>query len=821
MGHALQYTLHDIITRWKRMRGYAALWLPGTDHAGIATQTVVEKQLHIEKTSRRDIGREKFVERVWQWKAEYGGRITAQLRGLGSSCDWSRERFTMDPGLSQAVRTVFVTLHKEGLIYRGEYIVNWCPRCQTALSDLEVIPKETAGKLYHIKYPIKGGKDYVVVATTRPETMLGDTAVAMHPEDERAALLKGALVILPIMNREIPVIEDEFVDREFGTGVVKVTPAHDPNDFEVGKRHSLPGLTIMDGAGKMNENAGPYAGKDRFQARKEIVNQLKKQKLLVKIDEHTHMVGHCQRCDTVVEPTQSTQWFVKMKSLAEPAINAVKDGSIRIIPENWSKTYFDWLENIRDWCISRQLWWGHRIPVWYCDDCGAVICDVTDPTACTCGSTRLHQDEDVLDTWFSSWLWPFSTLGWPENTPDLRRFYPTDVLITGFDIIFFWVARMVMAGLKFTGQVPFREVFLTGLIRDAEGQKMSKSRGNTITPDELMREFGTDAMRFALAIQAVPGTDIPLHTGRMKGYRAFANKLWNASRFVIMNLPENIAGTTISGEPTFADRWIISRLNQVALKVNLSLSEYKFYEAADTLYHFLWHEYCDWYIEMVKPNLMAGDSPASNSILMQSLRDVLKLLHPFMPFITEELYQKLPHDEPALMVSRFPEGDQAAIDLDAIREMESLQALVVAIRNLRAENNLDPARKIELICASLSERDRNFLNTMRLHICNLCRAKSLTVATSLPDDKKALRAVSGAFEFAIPLSDVTDLAAEKARVEREIRRAEEEAAGLTRKLSNHDFLEKAPGKVVKDTQQRHRDVVARKDKLEDMLRRLG
>ncbi|MBI2836713.1 MAG: valine--tRNA ligase [Acidobacteria bacterium] len=820
MGHALQYTLHDIVTRWKRMRGHAALWLPGTDHAGIGTQMVVERQLHSEKTSRKEIGREKFLERVWQWKEQYGGRITQQLRGFGSSCDWSRERFTMDPGLSRTVRTVFVSLFKEGLIYRGEYIVNWCPRCQTALSDLEVISRETAGKLYHVKYPLKGSRDYVVVATTRPETMLGDTAVAIHPDDDRASRLKDSVVVLPIMGREIPVIEDEFVDREFGTGLVKVTPAHDPNDFEVGRRHGLAEITVMDGTGKMNENAGAYAGKDRFQARKEIVQELRKKKLLVKIDDHTHAVGHCQRCDTIVEPTLSKQWFVRTKPLADAAKAAVVDGRIRIIPEIWSKIYYDWMDNIRDWCISRQLWWGHRIPVWYCDDCGEVTCEVTDPPACRCGSTRIRQDDDVLDTWFSSALWPFSTLGWREQSRDFRRFYPTDVLITGYDIIFFWVARMIMMGLKFTGEVPFREVFLTGLVRDASGQKMSKSKGNTIEPDQLMSEYGTDAMRFALAIQSVPGTDIPLHPGRMKGYRAFANKLWNATRFVIMNLPEDL-DEELTGELTFADRWIEARLGQVAAQVNAAMSLYKFYEAADTLYHFLWHEFCDWYIELIKPRLTSGQATVSTVVLLKSLRSVLKLLHPFMPYVTEELYQKLPHCEPALIVAAYPPGgvDQAGEQI--IAEMKTLQAVVTSVRNMRSENSIDPARKIDLILASQLDASRAFLEQRHDDLCTLTRSKSLTVGRAHAGEKGCLRGVVGDIEISIPITDFADIEAEKNRIQKEIQKAEQEITNLNRRLSNHDFLEKAPEKVVREAEQRQKDVVARREKLETLLRRLA
>ena len=607
MGHALNHTLPDIVARWKRMQGYDVLWLPGTDHAGIATQNVVEKQLAAEGRTRHDLGREAFVARVWDWVRQSHGTITGQMRKLGESVDWSRERFTLDDNLSRAVRRVFVTLYHEGLIYRDRYIVNWCPRCRTALSDLEVIHKDTAGKLWYVQYPGVGGGEPITVATTRPETMLGDTGIAVNPADERYIRAVGRAVRLPIIGRELKVVADDFVDPAFGTGAVKVTPAHDPNDFRMGQRHGLPQVIVIDEDGRMTAEAGPYAGQDRFQARAGIIRQLEQEGLLVTIADHQHAVGHCQRCNSVIEPLVSTQWFVRIAPLAAEALKAVEDGRIVFLPENWVKTYNEWMTNIHDWCISRQLWWGHRIPAWYCRQCGSTHVAEETPARCGCGGA-LEQDSDVLDTWFSSQLWPFSTMGWPDRTPDLARYYPTDLMLTAFDIIFFWVARMIMAGLKFTGDVPFRTVYITGLVRDERGQKMSKSRGNVVDPLEVMDEVGADALRFTLTAMAAPGMDIPLSEGRMTGYRQFINKIWNASRFVLMHVGGEDARPALPAFGTLgvADRWILHRLNAVTREVNEAFGAFRFDVAADRLYHFFWHEYADWYIEMVKGHLQAG-----------------------------------------------------------------------------------------------------------------------------------------------------------------------------------------------------------------------
>ena len=665
IGHAFNNTLQDILTRWKRMQGCNALWQPGTDHAGIATQNVVEKQLHEEGTDRQDLGREAFVKRVWKWRNESGGTITNQLKKLGCSLDWERDRFTMDEGLSKAVREVFVSLYEEGLIYKGDYIINWCPRCHTALSDLEVEHQDIQGYLYHLKYSIKDSEDFLVIATTRPETMLGDTAVAVNPNDERYQKYKGKKLILPVLNREVPLIEDDYVDTSFGTGALKVTPAHDPNDFELGRKHQLETINIMNPDGTMNSVASPtYEGLDRFECRKKLISNLKDSGVLIKIEDLNHSVGHCYRCRTVVEPYLSKQWFVKVKPLAEPAMKAVRDGSIKIVPKFWENTYFEWMENIRDWCISRQIWWGHQIPAWNCKACGEVVVARETPNSCSaCSSTDLIQETDVLDTWFSSALWPFSTLGWPEKTDSLKRFYPTSVLCTGFDILFFWVARMIMMGLKFMGDVPFRDVYIHALIRDAEGQKMSKTKGNVIDPLEVMEQYGTDALRFTLAAFAAQGRDIKLAEDRIEGYRNFCNKLWNASRFVFMNLEDYKGSCALDERSKFssADLWILSRLNRATKDVNEALEAFRFNDAALTVYKFIWNEYCDWYIELTKSKLTDPGLKrvAAQNMLIHVLDSALKLLHPFMPFITEEIWQKLPQDEDSIMVSAFPEYREA------------------------------------------------------------------------------------------------------------------------------------------------------------------
>ncbi|HPG58526.1 MAG TPA: valine--tRNA ligase, partial [Candidatus Wallbacteria bacterium] len=681
MGHALNSTVHDIVIRYNKMNGKNVLWLPGTDHAGIATQNVVEKKLAKEKIRRQDLGREKFVEKVWEWKNQTGSTIINQLKKLGASCDWSRERFTMDEGLSEAVKKVFVALYKEGLIYRGDRIINWCPRCTTALSNDEVEFHDLAGKLWHIKYPVvkEAGRndipDYIIVATTRPETMLGDTGVAVSPKDDRYKHMIGMKVKLPLVNREIPIVADEYVDMSFGTGAVKVTPAHDPNDFEIGRRHNLENLTIMDIRGVINENAKPYAGMSRFDARKKVIADLEEQGLLVKIDEHPHAVGHCYRCDTIIEPYLSTQWFVKMKPLAEIAIAAVRDGEIEFIPKRWEKTYFHWLENVRDWCISRQLWWGHRIPVWFCEDCGAVNVSETVAVKCEkCSSTNLTQDEDVLDTWFSSSLWPFSTLGWPEKTDDLNTFYPTSVLITGFDIIYLWVARMIMMGKKFMGKIPFSKVYFTMLVRDEKGEKMSKSKGNAIDPLEIIQSYGTDALRFTLAAQSTTTADLNLSISSIEGYRNFANKIWNAARFSLMNL-DGFDSNKISAikklsdlELELPDKYMLLKLEELIKTVRKNIDEYEFSHAAMAVYEFIWSELCDWYIEIIKPRFYSkeeGDRSkiAASAVLNYIFVETMKIAHPFMPFITEEIYSsfaKLPCEKESLMLSSYPSAESFA-----------------------------------------------------------------------------------------------------------------------------------------------------------------
>jgi valyl-tRNA synthetase len=686
MGHMLEHTEIDVTVRWHRMRGDITLWLPGTDHAGIATQMVVERQLTAEGLDRRTMGREAFEQRVWQWKAESGGTIKRQMIQIGASCDWSRERFTLDPGLSRAVRETFVSLYEKGLIYRGEYMVNWCPRCLTAISDLETAHEETAGHLWHIRYPVVGTDRFLVVATTRPETMLGDTAVAVNARDERYTDLHGKSVRLPLMDREIPIILDDIADPEFGTGVVKITPAHDMNDFEAGKRHSLPMIRVIDENAAITAAGGPYAGLDRYEARKRVVSDLEKLGLLDSVQDYTLSLGKCQRCKTAVEPLVSKQWFVKTKPLAAKAIAAVDEKRIEIIPENWVKTWNEWMHNIRDWCVSRQLWWGHRIPAWYCDACGETIVSREDPATCKCGGA-LRQDPDVLDTWFSSGLWPFSTLGWPDQTDDLKHFYPTTLLITGFDIIFFWVARMAMLGIEFMGDVPFRQVYIHGLVRDAEKQKMSKTKGNVIDPLVVTEEYGTDAVRMALLTGAAPGTDIVFSPERLDTSRAFANKIWNAARFLLMNLGEDIAAGYAPSN-NLEDRWIWSRLNQCAAQMNESISAYRYHDAAQTIWHFIWDEFCDWYIELKK---ISGDYKNILAVFEETLR----LLHPLMPFITEELWHRLGDHEPSsISLTAFPVYVEQRSDVAAEAEIELLQDVVRAARNLRADLGLDPKQQL-------------------------------------------------------------------------------------------------------------------------------
>ncbi len=827
VGHVLVYTLHDIVARWRRMQGRDVLWLPGTDHAGIATQLVVERQLELEGLSREALGREAFEARVWQWKETYGGRITGALRRLGCSVDWSRERFTLDEGLSRAVRAVFVRLFREGLIYRDRAMVNWCPRCRTALSDLETIHEDVEGRLYTVRYPAAGGGgEGVRVATTRPETMFGDTAVAVHPADERFAGLVGRRVVVPLTTREVPIVADDFVDREFGTGAVKLTPAHDPNDFRASRRLGLPELVALDAAARMTEAAGAYAGLDRFVARERIVADLTAAGLLENVRPHPHAVGHCQRCSTMIEPLASTQWFVRIAPLAGPAIEAVERGRTRFIPPAWSKTYFEWMRNIHDWCISRQLWWGHRIPAWHCDRCAS--CDVaeTAPAGCAACGGPLRQDDDVLDTWFSSALWPFSTLGWPAETADLRRYYPTSLLITGHDIIFFWVARMLMMGLRFRGDVPFHEVYIHGLVRDEHGQKMSKTKGNTVDPAELQQRYGTDAVRFTMAALAAPGNDIPLAPQRMEGYRAFANKLWNAARFVLLQVGDGAPGASRAPGPAsrLPERWIRSRLQAAIDETARSLAEHRFDRAADTLYHFIWHEYCDWYIEMVKPRLREreGSSGAeARAVLLEVLERLLALLHPIMPFVTEEIWGKLPGARPALAVSAWPRSDPQRTDGEAERQVALIRELVVKVRSLRSECDLDPGRVVEVLVAGADAGQAALLAAERDWLEPLARATRVSAVAALREDLVAARGVlAGGLELAIPLAGLLDLELERARLEKELARVGGELDGRTRRLADAGFLTRAPADVVEKERRIERELRERKDRLEASLLRL-
>ena len=824
IGHAFNNTLQDILTRWKRMQGCNALWQPGTDHAGIATQNVVEKQLHEEGTGRQDLGREAFVKRVWKWRNESGGTITNQLKKLGCSLDWERDRFTMDEGLSKAVREVFVSLYEEGLIYKGDYIINWCPRCHTALSDLEVEHQDMQGYLYHLKYSIKDSEDFLVIATTRPETMLGDTAVAVNPDDERYQKYKGKKLILPVLNREVPLIEDDYVDTSFGTGALKVTPAHDPNDFELGRKHQLETINIMNPDGTMNSVASPtYEGLDRFECRKKLISNLKDSGVLIKIEDLNHSVGHCYRCRTIVEPYLSKQWFVKVKPLAEPAMKAVRDGSIKIIPKFWENTYFEWMENIRDWCISRQIWWGHQIPAWNCKACGEVVVARETPNSCSaCSSTDLIQETDVLDTWFSSALWPFSTLGWPEKTDSLKRFYPTSVLCTGFDILFFWVARMIMMGLKFMGDVPFRDVYIHALIRDAEGQKMSKTKGNVIDPLEVMEQYGTDALRFTLAAFAAQGRDIKLAEDRIEGYRNFCNKLWNASRFVFMNLEDYKGSCALDERSKFssADLWILSRLNRATKEVNEALEAFRFNDAALTVYKFIWNEYCDWYIELTKSKLAdpGWERVAAQNMLIHVLDSALKLLHPFMPFITEEIWQKLPQNEDSIMVSAFPEYQEAETNEAIEKEMAVIMEVITGIRNIRGEMNLNPGLKLNVLVKTQNSAIQQTLQDHGEYIRELARVDQLETGPNIEKPKVSASSVLGEMDLIIPLEGKMDFQEELKRVEKELKKIEKDLIFLDKKLSNPDFVKKAPVDIIEKDEQRKKSLSLKQAKLEIHLK---
>jgi len=820
IGHAYGRTIEDILARWKRMKGYRVLWVPGTDHAGIATQMVMERQLAKQGIQRHDLGREKFVERVWAWKREAKDTIQSQMRRLGCSLDWTRERFTLDPDLSRAVRRAFVQLYREGLIYRGRYVVNWCPRCGTAVSDLEVVHKEVDGKLYKIRYDVPGVSSGAVVATTRPETMLGDTALAIHPEDPRTAKLRGKKAILPIVGRELPIIEDPvLVDREFGTGIVKVTPAHDANDFASSQRHELAAVVVIGPDGKMTAEAGEgFAGLDRFEARKEVVARLEKEKRLVAAEPYKIQTATCQRCETVIEPYLSEQWFVKVGPLAEPAIASVESAKIRFVPEQWNKSFFSWMRNLRDWCISRQLWWGHRIPAFTCAN-GHLTVSEEDPTTCaTCGSTSLEQDPDVLDTWFSSQLWPFSVFGWPEETPDYKEFYPTDVLVTGYDILLFWVARMIMAGLHFTGKIPFSIVHLHGLVR-VGGEKMSKTKGNVIDPIEAIAEFGADAVRFALASAASAGDSIAVEKGRMAGSRAFATKLWNAARFTIAQLegrgtPENLRGRALS----LPDRWILSRRSATADAANRQLSAFRFDEAAQTIYAFLWHELCDGYLEMVKPLLAGkeGDEPAretARGVLRRCLADSLALLHPFMPFVTEEIWEKLTGRPGTLIVSAYPEGEETSADDRAEKVIEALRAVVTRVRNFRRERSVPPTERVELWIdpespdpALASEVAQ--LSSLAVHLARLSR---LSFATPLA---AAARDVVSGIALGLGLPEKATKA-DHGKRERTLSVLNGEIEELATKLRNPSFLDKAPPAVVDKTRRRLVELEERRAALSD------
>ncbi|MEB9896997.1 valine--tRNA ligase [Bacillus cereus] len=819
IGHALDFTLQDIIIRSKRMQGYDALWLPGSDHAGIATQTKVEQKLREEGLSRYDLGREKFLERVWEWKGAYAETIREQWAKMGFSLDYSRERFTLDEGLSRAVREVFVKLYEKGLIYRGKYIINWDPAARTALSDIEVEYKEVQGHLYHLKYPLKDGSGSITVATTRPETMLGDTAVAVHPEDERYKHMIGKMLVLPIVGREIPIIADDYVDKEFGSGAVKITPAHDPNDFEMGLRHDLPQINVMDESGTMNEAAGSYQGLDRGECRKRIVKDLEGQGVLIKIEDHVHQVGHSERTGAVVEPYLSTQWFVKMKPLAEAAIEAQKNGQgVRFVPERFEKTYLQWIENVRDWCISRQLWWGHRIPAWYCEDCGHMTVAREDAASCSsCGSAKLRQDEDVLDTWFSSALWPFSTLGWPEQTDDLKRYYPTSVLVTGYDIIYFWVARMIFTALEFTGEIPFKDVLMHGLVRDADGRKMSKSLGNGVDPLQVIEKYGADAMRFMISTSSTPGQDLRFRWERVEQARNFANKIWNASRFALMNLEGfTYEDIDLSGKLGTADRWILHRLNETARDITRLMDAYEFGETGRVLYNFIWDDLCDWYIEFAKLSLYNGDAAAkktTQSVLAYVLDRTLRMIHPFMPFISEEIWQHLPHEGETITLAAWPEYDAAFEAPDAEREMSLLMDMIRAVRNIRAEVNVPMSKKIELLVKPANAEYERNINDNLEYVERFCGTSKLSVDLNAAAPGKAMTAVVTGAELYLPLAGLIDIEQEIARLEKEAEHLNKEVERVEKKLSNEGFMAKAPEKVVAEERAKLQDYSGKRDKV--------
>jgi len=794
MGHALNITLQDILVRYKRMRGYDTLWLPGEDHAGIATQNAVERHLASQGLTREGLGREKFLEIVWEWANKYRREIRQQMETLGASVDWSRERFTLDEGLSRAVRKVFVELYKKGLIYRGKYMVNWCPRCKTVLADDEVEHEETQGKLYYVRYPLLDSSGYIVVATTRPETMLGDTAIAVNPKDDRYKHLVGKRAILPLVNRELQIVADEYVDPEFGTGAVKITPAHDPNDFEVAKRHELPMVDIFDDNAVVNENGGKYRGLDRYRAREAIVADLQAEGYLLKVENITHSVGHCYRCETAVEPRLMDQWFVRMKPLAKKAIEAVETGEVKFVPERWKKVYLHWMYNVRDWCISRQLWWGHRIPVWYCEDCGQTMVEEEEPERCSsCGSANLKQDEDVLDTWFSSALWPFSTLGWPEETEDLKRYYPTSVLVTGFDIIFFWVARMIMMGYQFMGEKPFSHVYIHQLIRDKYGRKMSKSLGNGIDPIEMAEKYGTDPVRFTLAILAAQGVDIKLDEKYFDTYKKFANKIWNATRFVLMNL-EGFEPVSLDGLDT-ADRWILSRLQRTIQAVTNALENYDFNVAAKALYDFFWDEFCDWYIECAKPRLSSDARSIVQNVLVKVLDVSFRLLHPFMPFLSEELWQRLPIARESIVIAPWPEFEENFLNDEAEGAFSMIQQIVRGVRNIRAELNIPAKQAVKLFVVG-----RTLLDEEALYVKHLAFVEDI-VYTERKPQLCATAFISSDLHVYVNVEGM-NIEEEMKRLEKNISKLEQDREWLLKKLSDENFLTRAPEDAVNEAKQK-------------------
>jgi len=822
MGHALDETFQDILIRTKRMQGYAALWVPGTDHAGIATQIKVEENLRKEKgLTRHDLGRDEFLKLVWAWKEQYGNRIINQIKKLGCSCDWDRERFTMDEGCSKAVREVFVNLYNKGLIYRGNRIINWCPHCMTALSDAEVEYAEQAGNFWHIKYPVKDSDQFVTIATTRPETLLGDTAVAVNPEDERYKDLVGKMLILPLVGREIPVIADEYVDKEFGTGCVKITPAHDPNDFEVGLRHNLEQIKVLNDDATINSYGGKYEGMDRYEARREMVKDLEELGLLVKVEEHSHNVGQCYRCGTTVEPLTSNQWFVKMEPLAKRAIEVVKDGDVSFIPDRFSKTYMNWMENVHDWCISRQLWWGHRIPAFYCSECGEMTVSKTDIDTCPKCGGKVKQEDDVLDTWFSSALWPFSTLGWPEKTDDLDYFYPTSVLVTGYDIIFFWVARMIFSGLEHMDKEPFKHVYIHGLVRDGQGRKMSKSLGNGIDPLEIVDKYGADALRFTLATGNSPGNDMRFYIERVEASRNFANKIWNASRFVMMNLSIDKLELPAKDKLHIEDKWILHRYNELVKEVTENLEKYELGIAVQKLYDFIWDEFCDWYIEFVKPRFFVeGESNiTAQQVLTYVLSNTLKLLHPFMPFITEEIWQALPHNGESIMISQWPEYCECLADAKAEQEMVGIMDAIKGIRNVRNEMNVPPSKKVKLYVVT---KESALFDEAGVFFEKLAGASEIEIKadkTALPENTVSV--VTANAEILLPMDELVDKEKEIERLTKEKTRLEGEIKRVEGKLSNKGFTDKAPAAVVEEERQKGEKYKAMLEKVLESLEKMA